>query len=209
MIDADRFPVAARYLARLPDGIASYPECQAKGSVLRSVLDTAPRALDARGLPREAAELVEAPPLPSDWMSEVILNVLLMAFQERMPREQYLRWCYERNRALLNTSLYRILFLVVSPERLYVGMPQRWAAFRRGTRLRLVEMKDKVATLELSYPRFLHDAETFELMVQALRAAGDAATGGMGTQVSVLEVRDTAGLLHVDWSQARRDGAST
>lgn len=208
MIDAERFPIAAKYLARLPDGIRSYPDCQAKGSVLRSVLDTAPFALPTAGLPSEAAELVAAPPLPSEWMSEVILNVLLMAYQQLMPREQYLRWCYDRNRALLNTSLYRVLFLVVSPERLYVGMPQRWAAFRRGTKLQLAEMRGQVATLEYTFPRLLQDADTCELMAEALSAAGDAATGGTGTRVSLVEVKADSALLRVDWSQSRRDARS-
>lgn len=209
MIDAERFPIAAKYLARLPDGIRSYPDCQAKGSVLRSVLDTAPFTLSTAGLPSEAVELMATPPLPSEWMSEVALNVLLMAYQERVPREQYLRWCYDRNRALLNTSLYRVLFLVVSPERLYVGMSQRWAAFRRGTKLQLVELRDKVATLEYTFPRFLHDAGTCELLAEALSAAGDAATGGTGTRVGIVEVKAESAVLRVDWSQARRDAPST
>lgn len=200
LIDERRYPRTARYLGQLPSGLASYPQCQAKGSVLRNVLDTAPIALDLAGLPDRIQELVAAPPLPSDWTSEVALNTLILAYQDLMPREQFARWGYERNRALLSTSLYRVLFLVVSTERLFVGMPQRWAAFRRGTSLHMVAQAEGRAELELRFPSLLHDAVTLELLAVALRAAGDAASAKVGrARTEVLGVTETSGRLLVAW----------
>lgn len=198
MVDGTRYPKVARYLSRLEGGLDAHPSCQVKGSVLKNALDSAPITLDASGLPAEIAKLLESPPLTSEWVSEVHLNAAMIAFADSMSDGDWQSWTYERNRALFRTSLYRVLFFVLSPERLFVGIANRWAAFRRGTTLRLVEMKDKKARLELRYPLNLYDESTLTAMRIAFRAAADAA----GAARSASEVVETDGkhtVVDVTW----------
>jgi len=67
------FPRLAEYVARLPEGLRSFPECRAKASLLRALLEARgerPLTLSAHA-PRELVDLVRHPPMPSDWISEV------------------------------------------------------------------------------------------------------------------------------------------
>ncbi len=198
MIDATKFPSVKRYLERLPEGLASYPHCQAKGSVLRSALDTAPIRLELPALPPQLAALVSAPPLPTEWMSEVQLNAILLAYQDRVTPELWTSWTFERNRALLRKSLYRVLFMVVSPDRLFNGLPQRWQTFRRGSELEIVENRPHVARLELRFPPRLHDERTLGAAAIAMRAACEAA-GAKRCETRVAGLTDVRGFIDVDW----------
>lgn len=56
-------PRLERYLAGLPDGLGSYPQCQAKGSVLRSLLEGT--ALERAGLPEPLRRRLDDPPIAS------------------------------------------------------------------------------------------------------------------------------------------------
>lgn len=199
MVDAARYPKVARYLSRLEGGLAAHPGCQVKGSVLKNALETAPIALETSGLPAEIAKLVESPPLTSEWMSEVRLNATMIAFADSMPDTEWQAWTYERNRALFRTSLYRVLFFVLSPERLFVGIANRWAAFRRGTSLRLLDLKNRRARLELSYPLNLYDESTLTAMRIAFRAAADAA-GATESTSEVVESDGRRTIVDVSWT---------
>lgn len=197
-MDAAAFPHAARYIAALPQGLASYPQCLVKGAVIRGFLETAPALFPKAGLDDELRALVENPPLPNEWFPEAHFNALMTAHQELLPRATYDDWVYRRNRRLLESSLYRMLFLVISPERLFTGMPGRWAAFRRGTEFLLVEHGKGHATTEVRFPAKLHDARTLRNLCIACRAACDAA-GGRGTASTLTLVEPTRGRVSIRW----------
>ncbi|MCZ7677693.1 MAG: hypothetical protein M5U28_02505 [Sandaracinaceae bacterium] len=159
-MDPERFPSAAAYLARLPEGLASHPQCVVKASVLRDVADARPLGPDdLAALPGPVAQLVREPPPVSSWVPEVHALVAMIAIRDRhfAPGEiglsAYEEWTYERNKKLLARPLYRALFLLLSPERLLRNVGNRWAMFRRGSRLELVERSASSATVRLSFPR--------------------------------------------------------
>jgi hypothetical protein len=192
------YPRLTAYLAGLPDGVRSHPQCQVKGSVLRGLIATSPVRLDPADLPRELAERLADPPLPNQWMSEVELNALGLAYQDRIAPERYAAWAHDRNARLFQTSLYKILFLVVSPERLFVGLPLRWSAFRRGSEIRLARVTGHRAELELSYPPGLHNAETLFNMTCALVAAAEAA-GAKRSKSELLRCERTSARVSIGW----------
>lgn len=183
-MDAERYPKAARYLASLPAGEASHPECQLKGSVLRNMLDGTPMPFPREGLSPLARALVDSPPLASSWIPEVPFNALLLAHEDRVPRPVFEEWTYRRNRQLLASPLYRVLFLLLSPGQLFVGMARRWGAFRRGSTLEMLAHEHGLARVRLRYPPHLHDAHTLGNLAVAIRAACDAA-GGRSSRVDV------------------------
>ncbi len=197
-MDRDRFPLLGAYLAALPQGLASYPACQVKGSVFRSLVASAPIALDQSGLPDELVARLREPPLPSEWSSEVQLNALGLAFQDQVEPGRYEAWVYERNRRLLRAPLYKILFAVLSPERIFIGLPQRWGAFRRGTELTLLERVGSRARLRLGYPRHMHNETTLANVVIAFRAAADAA-GALDVTARVARYDPFEATLEVEW----------
>ena len=71
-MSSDRFPALEEYIAGLPDGLASHPQCQAKASLYRSLIDTKglePDDVDA--LPPDLRSLVIHPVPISSWIPEV------------------------------------------------------------------------------------------------------------------------------------------
>jgi hypothetical protein len=87
-------------------------------------------------------------------------------------------------RALLRAPLYRVLFAVLSPERLLNGAAQRWHAFRQGTELVTLEKGRGFARLELTFPPGLHSDLTLYLLAAAFEAAIDC-TGARENTVDV------------------------
>lgn len=197
-MDPNLFPIAAAYVARLPDGLASHPDCQVKGSVIRQMLDSTPVAFETLGLPREIADLVRVPPLPSDWVPEVQFNTLMLAHEDRIEPELFREWVYNRNRKLLSSNLYRVLFLLVSPERLFMGVANRWKAFRRGTELVVLDHDKHHANVEVRYPTRLYDVRALTNLTVALTAALDAA-GGQGTTVRLVSHDDRVARISATW----------
>ena len=198
-MDPARFPRLSRYLEGLPDGLASYPGAQAKGSVVRALVTTTPVRLDAAELPAPLESLVQDLPLPTQWVSEVQLNALGLAYEDSMPRATHEAWVFDRNRAILTNPLYKILFWMITPERLFVGLPQRWSAFRRGTELSLLDRSTGGARLRLGFPKNLHDRTTLANVCVAGRVVAEAA----GARTATMEIEDyapTSAVFAIGWT---------
>ena len=198
-MDELRFPRAAQYVGSLPAGLDSYPHCEVKGSVLRQLIDSSPVPFPDQGLTPALARLVQLPPLPSDWISEVHFNALMLAHEDLIDPAVFRQWVYDRNRQLLSSSLYRILFLVVSPDRLIAGMTHRWRAFRRGTELETVERTKNSVLVELRHPPYLYEVHALTNLTTAITAAIDAA-GGQNTQVRLVLQRPESARLSIRWA---------
>jgi hypothetical protein len=151
-------PSYERYVASLPGGLDAYPEAQAKGALVRSVLLDHPIEV-LRALPAPVRGWVTDPPLDNVWVSEARFCALIHAIAEaRGWREQAtLDWCRERDRDLLSGPLYRILMLAATPEAMLRHAPTRWAAFHRGSTLTFAGFADDGARASLAFPKGLFD----------------------------------------------------
>jgi hypothetical protein len=198
-MDRARFPLLARYVDGLPAGLASYPEAQAKGSVVRTLVSTTPVRVHPHELPAELGGLIERLPLPTAWVSEVQLNALGLAYQDVMSPSVHDTWVWDRNRRILTNPLYKILFWMISPERLFVGLPHRWSAFRRGTEMALVDQSVGRARLRLTYPKNLHDSATLANVCIAGRVVAEAA-GARSSAMAVEECTPTSAVFAISWS---------
>jgi hypothetical protein len=163
-----------RYLAGLPAGLDSFPECVAKGSVLRSTLVAQPVEQLAGRLPGELRSLVTDPPVDSEWMSEVKFVAIYHAVSDLrgFGEADVLAWARERNRALFRNPAYRILMSVSSPATLMRGASMRWSNWHRGSTLEVEGILDTGVRVVLRYPAGLFD----ELM---LRVFGEAFAAGL------------------------------
>lgn len=189
----------AAYLERLPRGLASHPEAQVKGSVVRALVSTSPIAVPRDALPPELLLLVDDPPLPNAWVHEVAVLALGLAFEERMPPAEHEAWVESRNRKLLTNPLYRILFAAIGPERLLTGLSNRWSAFRRGSSIEVTERRPGWVALTLTYPPHLHSPETLHNFAVSFRVTALSA-GAKHVIVRVDERSPTTAVFTFDWS---------
>lgn len=199
------FRSVGEYLAKLPNGIASYKHACVKGSVMRLTVEGAiQRGVSLEELPSEVARYGVEPPQLQAWLPEVHLNVLFLAtcesaFANAGGMTAFEAWVFNGNRRFLGGPLYRILFAVMSIERVMVGVQKRWSAFRRGTILENVQANDAGATLRLVYPKDLMPSVALHAIGAAFRAAGVAA-GARRITVEHHEESDMATLFEARWS---------
>lgn len=184
---AAAFPTLDAYLRQLPDGFDSFPTCAIKASVIRDALASKPLADDAE-LPTPIRAFLQNPPPVSSLVPEVLSNAMLLALYDvhfsAQGRQAMWDWLHATTYKLLRTPLYRILFAVLSPERLLTGVAQRWSAFRRGSELTLTDKREGFARLRLAYPPGLHTDLTIFLLSAAFHAAIDC-SGARSVRIEV------------------------
>ncbi|HVY47175.1 MAG TPA: DUF2378 family protein [Minicystis sp.] len=193
-----RLPTVDAYLRSLPGGIDAYPECCTKASVLReALLRPIPPDVD---LPAELRALVARPPPVTAWIPEVHHNALMLALYDVHfgGLDAFLAWVLEGNRRLFARPLYRALFFVLSPERLFVGAELRWGTFRKGSTLRVEERGDKRAVLRVVAPARLHMAQSIRGLGMAFQAAAERA-GAEDVHVDVPFSSETDATYRIDW----------
>jgi hypothetical protein len=179
--EAAGLPRFEQYVAGLPEGLASFPECLAKGSVLRSTLLQQPVEEIAARLPPELRPLVLDPPVDSEWMSEAKFVAIYHAVADvRGYSDADVRtWARDRNRALFRNPAYRILMAVSSPATLIRGAAMRWSNWHRGSLLEVEGILDVGVRAVLRFPPGLFDdlmlASFGEAYVTALELARAAA----------------------------------
>ena len=201
----NNLPTVDAYLACLPEGIASYPDAAVKGSVLASRRNHPgfDQLLKDGNLPEPAVRLLRDPPTATSWVPEVAFNTVMAALYDVVFRENggpaaYEEWSAEQNARLLRTPLYRILFAVVSPERLLVAASARWAAFRRGTSVAVLDHDRSTMSFRLTCPPNLYPPVGLHAFSAAFRAATQAA-GGRVTVIQWTAESPAAVRWHIEW----------
>ena len=195
----DPLPRVTSYLARLPAGAASYPECKSKALLVRRALEERPLERDVVAmLPRPIADTVLCPPLESEWVPEVHLMVVLLAIADAngLDEAAHLEWMREMNTRTLGT-LFRFLFRFISPEALAKRVPERWGVFHLGSTLIAEDVRDDGCTVWLKFPPHLfhglvlrHYAPVLEV---ALRIAAP------GSRVVLVDETPNQGLFQAYW----------
>jgi hypothetical protein len=174
--DAGERPSYDRYVAGLPGGLDAFPAAQAKGSLVRSVIEAQPEEV-LRSLPAPVRALALDAPIDSDWVPEAHFAGLVHAVSEgrHYGIHEYCAWVRGCNRALFSSTLYKILMAVVSPEALLRHAGKRWGNFHRGSTLELDGFADDGARLTLRFPAGLFDELILRGFGEALAAALEAA----------------------------------
>lgn len=146
-------------MATLPEGLDSYPEAQAKGSMARTVLDHQPETLDPAKLPDELRWMLEHPPTANQWIPEARVLALMHAVRDLAfeSDEAFFEWVRTSLRELFSTPMYRLLMAMTSPQMLARQADRAWARVRRGTVRQLEEQGDTHNLGVLRYPPYLFD----------------------------------------------------
>jgi hypothetical protein len=171
---ATRLPRLAAYLAALPGGLAAYPDCIAKGALVRAAVD---HRTDLRGwaawLPPELGRLLLDLPLAGEWIPEAHFVALFHAQADLLGLDEVavLARSRERSRRLFESPAYRILMAVLSPVTLLRFSGRRWENFHRGTRLEVGGTSDDGVRVVLRFPPGLFDRLVLLAFGQAFAAA--------------------------------------
>jgi hypothetical protein len=158
------------FIAGLPDGLESHPACQVKGTVVRSFLLGSVRgaALQAAALPHPVAELVQAPPLNSVWVSEVHFFGALLAVRDLMGGPAWRQWCEERCLQALTNPVLRLVMNFTSAEMLLSLSHAYWSMTHRGSKLVTVERSSHAATAAFEHAHGLVTPDVGEFLAIAL-----------------------------------------
>jgi uncharacterized protein (TIGR02265 family) len=194
----------AAYLEGLPHGLASYPECTAKASLLRDMLATRPLDPDSDSLLEDLRPLIRDPPPVSTWIPEVAFVASAMTvYDEHFGGHDvagFEQWIVDFNAALFRKPLYRVLFALISPERLVVGATTRWSAFHRGTSLALVERGQRSGLVRVGFPPDLYGTVMLHGFAAGLRAAVVVA-GGRDVRTELESIEATSAEYWIRWKR--------
>jgi hypothetical protein len=207
-VDAARFPCVAEYLAGLPEGLDSHPDCLAKASLYRSLLDgRSLRGADVATLPDPMRKLIEDPPPISTWIPEVHSHSVMLAVCDLCfaDVDAFARYAYVTQRRLFEGRLYRALFRFAAPPMLLRGAALRWGGFHRGSQLLVESMQAERATIRLRHPPHLYDAISRRGLREGLRAILGL-TRATNAAIEELDASPTGARVQVSWcTSAARD----
>jgi len=190
-----------RYLAGLPRGLESFADHVQKAAVFRQFVSGLPIAEQAHRLPPPLDGLVRAPPPVSAWLSEVQATAVLTSLRDLFfsDDEGFFKYAYDTNRRVLESVFYRVLFKLVSPQRVLRGAEARWAQLHKGMELFVAMRGDRGAEVRLVYPPGLLPDVIATAYSTAFRAAVEVA-GARAASFTVVERSRTQTTFHGAWS---------
>ncbi len=188
------------YLSSLPGGADAYPECQAKGILVRMLSSDEAVGWIAEELPAPFRRLVEDPPMASEWVPEVHYLALLYAVADAtgLDDDAILAGVRDRDRRMFELPAYRILMAASSPGSLLRAADQRWGTWHRGSTLDVEGIADDGVRLGLRYPRGLYDGLHLRIFAEAFLAALDLCAAKR-PRVEIVEARAGYARYKVAW----------
>lgn len=195
-----RYPRFARYVAGLPDGLASYPQCMTKASLPLMLVKGMPAPLPrAEDVPDPLRRYLARPP-SGMWVPEVegMAVSLAIADHYRMTEVQHLEWLKSQNRSFFSSLMYRAVMSFFSPAALLPKAPDRWAAVHRGSKLSAVAVGPRDVDAVLEFPPRLFPMIALQQLTAVFEAALEQ-SNAHESEVVLAEVTDTRGVFHARW----------
>lgn len=200
-VDVLRYPRVAEYLSRLPHGIDSYPDCQAKAILYRHCLDALPlRGVRPGSLPESLVALAEMPAPRTFWITDVRSIALRLAMLDHHHLNDLMAqaWVLERSTSLFSGPIMQLLMCVTTPGLLLQGAKMRWNHTHRGSELTVLESTSGHATVKLTFPPHLYDLRGCQAVAISFQAALKLSAGG-SPRVVVAQRTPTEALFKATW----------
>jgi hypothetical protein len=192
-------PHLSAFVAKLPQGLASFPAVQAKASLYRSILDAFPPDADVH-LPEPLRERLLMPTPVSAWIPEVHSHAMVLALRDLSFDSDvaFVDFCYQQQKALFEGRLYRIMLALASPALLFRTAALRWNFFHRGTTLEVQQVAGHEARICVRHPPQMWDGLLADALMAGLRAVLDL-SGAQEPRLEVIERTPEALYLRGTW----------
>lgn len=202
-MDPRLFPATSAYIASLPAGLASYPECATKGILMRSAISSHPFHPSWKNLPDEVVSAIKSPPLPMSWTSAVLTDVLFCVIADTFypSREAVLKWSYDRTFHLARVPLFSQITDFAGLDHFLRGAAKLHNLFQRGTTLDVVPGPLR-ADVRLVHPPFLHGELNHACNEGVFRAALETA-GALRPTVSLRTSTPAGATYEARWEGHR------
>lgn len=199
-MDASEFPHLFAYLAKLPDGLASYPECRTKGILIRSSVKEVAFHPSWEALPEPILQVMKDPPLPTAWVSTVLTNAVHFAVADTYhpTPEAMLDWNYKRTKRVSTSPMYRMLTRVAGLKNFLRGAVKVHALFQQGTEMSVEFAGEASARVVLEHPPYLHVGYAL-LANEAVFTATLEAAGATIAKVKMIEASPERAVYDVSW----------
>ena len=163
------------YLSSLPGGASAYPDCQAKGILVRTLAAEQGIGVVSTRLPEPFRSLLEELPVGSEWVPEVhyLALIYVLADANGLGDEAILAGVRDRHRRMFESPTYRLLMAGASPGALVRGAGLRWANWHRGSTLEVEGIADDGVRLALKFPPGIFDGLHLRVFAEAFLAALD------------------------------------
>ena len=190
------------YMASLPQGLDSYPECTVRAATLISALDLLD--LDStEGLPEPVRSLVADPPHRSRHIPEVH-NLAFFSWlrDERFEGDEgYLTFTDAVFHRFYAMPLYRVAFMMGRPDQVASASSRIWGWVRQGTQLEVTGRGDGHVWLRASSPPHLFGPLHGRVLTRGLGIAYRLAHDYEGLEVSLIERTPTEIRMKVEWTE--------
>lgn len=199
MLDPNSLPLSAAYVAALPRGLDSYPQCRVRTAVTRLTLERFPKLLAHPGIADEYKERLRGVLADGEWMPETVGTTLRILTREIVFESDadYKAWTFEISSEVFRRPAYRVLMYVMSPSLVMLGATRRWNAFREGTKL-VANVSGNVGDIRLTFPPQLYPLLVLEGFGEALRASLVAARA-RNVQLALDDAQPESARWSVSW----------
>jgi hypothetical protein len=126
-----------KYLATLPNGIDSYPECKVVANAFLDAGTSFPSIATDPDIPAVIRAAASGSSTEM-WVPDVAGNVAMLLIREKSfsSDRDFLAWFREEVAGRVFTRpMFRALFRLVSPSLAFMGAARRWSGIRQGTSL--------------------------------------------------------------------------
>lgn len=199
-VDRQRYPTLAWYIDQLPEGLASYPDCKTKGSLVLSAIEGHDVSDLRDGLPEMVAATIHNPPSAGLWMhgtlSDAVSYVMVDAFYPT--EEAAMQWTRERTRRTSQKKIYRAFARATGPSVLLRAAVAVHGLFQRGTDLE-VERTEFGASARLTHPAYLHGGLSHRFNVPMFEEM-IGQVGGRDTTASLTASEPEFATYEISWS---------
>jgi len=196
-----RFPRLASYIAALPEGLDSYPDCKSKGSLVRSALDGHDPDELLPGLLPELATLVLRPPVAGFWVPAVLADAMFYAVCDRYypTRDAMCAWTRRRVFAMGASPLYGAMLRAAGPRRLFSYAQKSHRIFQRGTECVNASLDHTHVVARLAFPPHLHTYFNLLSNVAMYETLAEI-TGGKEVRATLAKWDATSAVYECHWT---------
>jgi hypothetical protein len=174
-------PLMSDYLAALPDGLDSYPECTAAASMATFNKQARKVILPGEGVPPAIADMLTRRLLDTEWVPEVHYHAMALAIADHhgIDAAGFKDFWFDVMKLIMASAPYRFMFRLLSGEQIVRASAARWRKFHRGPFELDAKADDGVARIVLTYPPHLIN-EALALGYEGVFAAYGAVSRARG-----------------------------